>query len=475
MQITNKHIYQYKIETYDQKFFFDVNEQMEYLELRFSFNLQGWQRVLVYDSQNNIRGQFLNYHSLKKLVFHPDISYCSTGVIAEKIYLGQWMIRVIDDEKIASTLTMTVEFGSDLSNLTYYDQTIWFVDGNYTIPNKSIGNTGWYKGDLHTHTNSTDGNMSAEKLTDEAERLELDFFAITDHDFYHLKWPKTKLIVLPGVEITAIQGHFNVIGLKKIIDWTPNKNDQGFNSNIGINRLFNEFHAQDAIVSINHPFLDECMWTFNEVQLENVDAIEIINDPTYPDNLKANKKTIQFWTELLNEGYRITGIGGSDVHYYPTEYNLATTQTTEIGLPLTHLYMEACNKDNIVKSIANGMCYVTNGIDLEFNIKMNNETIIVGQRFTNNNTVYPITYEVSVKGVPNVHIQFILNGELIDYFVQEETRVVFQIDISSNKYHWLRCDIYDKEGLLLGFINPIYFGEKEITKKTWGEFLSNND
>ena len=45
--------------------------------------------------------------------------------------------------------------------------------------------------------------------------------------------------------------------------------------------------------------------------LDHLDALEIWNDPTWPDNAWANPGAVDYWTRLLNAGYRITALDGA--------------------------------------------------------------------------------------------------------------------------------------------------------------------
>ncbi|MEX2721927.1 MAG: CehA/McbA family metallohydrolase [Candidatus Wukongarchaeota archaeon] len=80
------------------------------------------------------------------------------------------------------------------------------------------------KFDLHVHTNySRDGISSVEEVLTRAKALGLNGLAITDHDVISgaLKAlriaDKFGLIVIPGIEITTIEGHILVLGIKSLI------------------------------------------------------------------------------------------------------------------------------------------------------------------------------------------------------------------------------------------------------------------
>ncbi len=80
------------------------------------------------------------------------------------------------------------------------------------------------KFDLHVHTNySKDGISSVEEVLTRAKALGLNGLAITDHDVIGgaLKAlriaDKFGLIVIPGIEITTMEGDILVLGIKSLI------------------------------------------------------------------------------------------------------------------------------------------------------------------------------------------------------------------------------------------------------------------
>lgn len=63
----------------------------------------------------------------------------------------------------------------------------------------------WYKGNLHTHSNISDGKLSPCELVEMYKADGYDFLAITDHCIYgfHDEFNSDDFIVLPGVELNT--------------------------------------------------------------------------------------------------------------------------------------------------------------------------------------------------------------------------------------------------------------------------------
>lgn len=72
----------------------------------------------------------------------------------------------------------------------------------------------WYKGNLHTHTNLSDGRESPQEVVHRYRRMGYDFLAITDHRIYgiHEELSDDDLVILPGVELdTTISGDSRLV------------------------------------------------------------------------------------------------------------------------------------------------------------------------------------------------------------------------------------------------------------------------
>ena len=74
------------------------------------------------------------------------------------------------------------------------------------------------KCDLHVHSRfSRDGESRVEEILKRAEQVGLDAIAITDHDttegYHHARLCKSRVLVIPGIEVSTRQGHLIVLGV----------------------------------------------------------------------------------------------------------------------------------------------------------------------------------------------------------------------------------------------------------------------
>ncbi len=227
--------------------------------------------------------------------------------------------------------------------------------------NFAVAANGWYRGDLHFHTNySGDAKQQggddlgpALNIADawrdpvylaahpEATGNGLDFVAVTDHRtdaaLHDPNFKHDYLIVIPGEEFGGT-GHAGIWGLKQHIPETP----QGTESaNTRIQNAIAEAHGQGALFSPNHPTQDNS-WVWD---VSGFDGIEIWNGPWsafYGPVAEAdvdaraksigaegpfirqaavraggggsNSQAMTFWQYHLSDGQHLAPVGGGDRH-----------------------------------------------------------------------------------------------------------------------------------------------------------------
>lgn len=199
----------------------------------------------------------------------------------------------------------------------------------------------WYKGDLHIHTTCSDGHDTPECLNLRAERNGLDYYAVTDHNYWHETWPLSGCMVIPGMEITMEAGHMNVFG-----------------------------HGP-FLLSLNHPYLSKWSWKLPDLVLAAIDCLEIDNNPTFeyePDvhATEANQRAVRLSDLLWADGYRICAVGGSDVHLKETERYGDSPDPTRPGDPSTYLYMDGLSANGFRDALKSCHAYVTRQCSLDF-------------------------------------------------------------------------------------------------------------
>ncbi len=178
---------------------------------------------------------------------------------------------------------------------------------------------GWYCGELHCHTDHSDGDSDPLEVVRQAESFGLDFLAITDHNnlshLARLNTIETPLTLIPGFEVTTYKGHWNVWGDQGWIDFRIESEAQ-------MAQAVAEASRRGYVVSCNHPRPYGPEWVYGSV--DAFDCIEVWNGP-WP---LMNEVSLEFWESRLRAGRRYTAVGGSDSHFLKREHHARLAHPT---------------------------------------------------------------------------------------------------------------------------------------------------
>lgn len=187
------------------------------------------------------------------------------------------------------------------------------------------------KCDLHVHSRfSRDGESRVEEILKRAEQVGLDAIAITDHDttegYHHARLCKSRVLVIPGIEVSTRQGHLIVLGVD-----TPLPPRREVTETIG------EAHAMGGIVILPHPYH---LWRHGVAlkmrgSIRMVDAVEAFNSRYIVGT--ANRKAA-----LMARRSNKPCVGGSDAHH-----------ARYVGFGITYIEAEL-NVPSILQAIQEG-------------------------------------------------------------------------------------------------------------------------
>ncbi|MBS4196999.1 CehA/McbA family metallohydrolase [Lederbergia citri] len=428
-----------------------------------------WLTYIVHDQQKKLRGQFIKVSTPQPIIIHQEQEKSSPYTYYGDIPEGEWTIdiSIIAREEVKALnnwCTFTIMF-NEASDNRKPDLYIWQDEQQsqnlLNVNDEIIFNESkrWYKGDFHTHTTFSDGKMTREENMDSAKNQNLDFFAATDHNIVPTSWfDETEILVIPGIEVSSpILGHFNVISTNDS-PFSKHRLEDMFSVEGNVKLLSEDYG--NALISISHPFLKHFNWKVTETPLDKIDSIEIWNDPTFKDNIEATKMALIAWNHLLNDGHKITGIGGSDSHNKPTEKYEGSTEPSLIGDPGTYVFCDQLTAANVVKGVKNGHVVVSRGEFIHFQI----DDFISGDLCN----VEKGTAKVFADTDDPIFFEWIVDGQVAKKETGYQSEFHFDFDKS---YHWIRVDVRKKDGSLYGFTNPIYFGSKNPKLKKYGQLL----
>lgn len=208
---------------------------------------------------------------------------------------------------------------------------------------------GWYRGDLHTHTHHSDAGASVATLVEEAHFRGLDFLAIMDHNTVS-QWrdlaahADAGVLLIPGMEVTTYYGHANAWGIHRWVDFRCRTSED-------MQRVLETVHEQGGLFSANHPCspVGEA-WEYGF--LEGMDAVEVWNGPW----LRSDYDALLWWERLLDEGHRVTAVGGSD--YHPAAVVDPYTPR-HAGTPTTWIYAHDLSLPALLEGIRAGRVFIS--------------------------------------------------------------------------------------------------------------------
>jgi hypothetical protein len=331
----------------------------------------------------------------------------------------------------------------------------------------------WYRGDLHMHDAHSDGSCLSQsgkkvpcplyKTVETAAERGLDFIAISDHntishynDMRELQPYFDHLLLIPAREITTFQGHANVYGPTEFIDFRLTSSHVP-----NFSRLLDEVQSLHGILSINHPGIpsgESCMgcgWTVPNTDFSRVTAIEVINGGT----AGGPHSGIPLWQQQLNNGFRLTALGGSDNH----NADLKAQTYSAIGHPTTVIYAANLSESAILNAIRAGHVFVdaegSKDRIIEFTAKTETNTASMGDEIESP-AGQQVHFTLKMIALAGDHPEIILDDQpatLLDASAIKQNEEARSFDYPSDgKRHWLRVNIRSQSGALLIVGNPIY-------------------
>jgi hypothetical protein len=330
----------------------------------------------------------------------------------------------------------------------------------------------WYRGDLHMHTAHSDGqctSQSGEKVpcpvfltVEAAARRGLDFIAISDHNttsqydaMRELQPYFDKVLLIPAREITTFYGHMNLLGTASYLDFRV-----GTQSVPDTNTLLRNAQRLGALVSINHPDAPTgelcmgCGWTpKGMVDMELLAAIEVVNGGSELNGSYG----VSFWDKQLNEGHRLTGIGGSDNHNALSD----PARPSAVGNPTTVIYATELSTQGILAGIRTGHVFVDATASRDRVLTMTgqtgNATVQMGDSLEAAQQT-SIDFEVQETGADDGKISVVEDGQVlaISASSNEGTGTLHTRWMSDGRRHWFRPQVNGPDGKLWMIGNPIY-------------------
>ena len=165
------------------------------------------------------------------------------------------------------------------------------------------------KGNLHAHTNESDGTMQPQAMIDAYAERGYDFLMVSDHDIYNSPerlagYQANGMTLIPGNEVTANGPHLLHVNANRRVE--PQRDRQAGLDEIG---------RGGGFAIMNHPNWEE---DFDHLPFQQLEAlrgyagIEIFNGVC--QGLAGSAYATDKWDRLTGTGRRVWGFANDDLH-----------------------------------------------------------------------------------------------------------------------------------------------------------------
>lgn len=278
------------------------------------------------------------------------------GYIRGPLFPGEWNVLLgaakLEPEGARYEVTITLEVAAEDEEPAAEAERP--VGGGASGPPRA--KSGWLRGDLHSHTVHSDGLNTVEELARNAIEKGLDFLAVTDHNTntHHEEIEALaptlggSITLIPGEEITTYWGHANTWGLREWVEFRC-ADDESMNA---VQRYVRE---RGALISVNHPKCIGPPWLFKG--WDGYQAMEVWQAPWRFHNWES----LERWESLLQSGWQVVAVGGSDTHSIPP----APPQHRHgLGNPTTWVYTENdASEQSILQALRAGHVFISDAPD----------------------------------------------------------------------------------------------------------------
>jgi uncharacterized protein (TIGR03382 family) len=277
----------------------------------------------------------------------------------------------------------------------------------------------WYRGDFHVHSSeSGDATATLDEIETLLRERGLDFAALSDHNTVSqhslqaaFQAGLDDLLLIRGAEITTYGGHANGFGIESYVDHRI-----GFQGRDSAG-IVADVNAQGGALSINHPMLGlgdlciGCEWAHDDTPYQDVHAFEIHTGSFEATVGLFSVRAIDRWDELLDQGYRLTAIGGSDDHRAGMDTG---TNASPIGSPTTLVWADELSEAAILDGVRAGRAIVQlRGPDdpiVELTVTAGDDTAVIGDTLTAGS----VDVAARVYGGSGLELGIYRNGEGIE-------------------------------------------------------------
>ncbi|WP_266638139.1 MULTISPECIES: CehA/McbA family metallohydrolase [unclassified Streptomyces] len=311
---------------------------------------------------------------------------------------------------------------------------------------------GWYRGDCHVHSVSSDsGELTPAQLVAGARAAGLDFLATTEHNTpeTHDAWSQhigDDLLVILGQEVATRTGHWLALGVRpgQIVDWR-----YGVRDNV-VDRHLDEVHRSGGLCAAAHPHAPYASGTFM-YPYQGFDVVEVWNGqwssdvPWQADNEAALAEWGRSLAAEICAGRWRPAIGNSDTHL-----------ENQIGSPHTVVLADELSVNAILAGIRAGHSWIagSDAIELSFTVSAGDRSAGIGERLKIGDE--PAVARVDVRAVPggtvSLHTE---KGKVYGESLPDTGSGTVEWHISAGESAFIRTEVRDANDHMAALSNPI--------------------
>ncbi len=207
----------------------------------------------------------------------------------------------------------------------------------------------WYKGNLHTHTNKSDGLLSPDKVISLYKKAGYDFISITDHNIYNEGTEQEEFTILSGIELhindykSRKALHIVGIDIDGDIDVPAQPTPQD---------LVDAVTEQDGLAILAHP-----AWSLlthsDAMDLRDYIGIEVFNTVSATKSNRGNSS--EFIDTIASKGCIKLLFAVDDTHFYSDDLFGGYIMVNSPSL----------NTKDIINNIKKGNFYASQGPEIK--------------------------------------------------------------------------------------------------------------
>jgi hypothetical protein len=361
------------------------------------------------------------------------------GYLPGAIESGRWAV-VMDTFRVQGHIDWRLEVDCDIGPPT---TTLGFVP-RATDPR----GPGWYRGDLHAHTQHSDGSWDIVDLVAWARTRKLDFMTLTDHNTPSghaevMSLGGDDLLTMGGVELTTHYGHALSLGRRDWQEWRT-----GPVTGKTMPMIADAVMASNALFIIAHPMSEGdpsctgCRWDYADMRPGSARIVEIWNGGPWS---AYNEDGLALYRQWLGQGHRLVATAGTDIH---------GPEGGKGRLGFNHVRADELSEAAVLAAVKIGRNYLSSGPTLILTAKP-----AVGEVVPMGGQVPPdalVRADWQTEDAPLELVFHDATGAIARHQVPPNSSG--QAVLSTPPQAFVMAELRDSAGLLQAISNPIFIG-----------------